>query len=110
LKEIEGVGGGAGEGVLIEDLFGQGADEGLAAQLAAVVFLGAGNNLVDMEGAVGGGEYIMNKSHIRLTFWRVGRGFAVLGTPEGAQGAELSEGRVFKDLNEVVFVERVHSS
>jgi len=43
---------------LIQDFFGQGADEGLTPELAAVVLLGAQDNLIDMEGAFGGDEYV----------------------------------------------------
>jgi hypothetical protein len=33
-----------------------------------------------------------------------------LGAAEGAQGAELGQGRVFQDFDEVVFTEWVHGA
>jgi len=88
---------------LVEDLFGQGADEGLAAELAAVVPFGALEDVIDVEGAFSGHEYVINYIHIRPTPFR-GRGaFAVLGAAQGAQGAELGEAGVFEDFDEVVF-------
>jgi hypothetical protein len=107
-KEIEGVGGGAGESVLVEDLFGQGADQGLATKLAAVIHFGALDDFVDMQGPLGGDEYVINDIHIRLLFGAGWGGWALLGAAQGAQGSELSQGGVFEDLDEIVFIERVH--
>ena len=67
-QKVEGVGGRAGEGVLVEDLFSEGADEGLAVELAAAIFFGTLDNVVDMEGAFCGYEYVIYNIHIRLTF------------------------------------------
>jgi hypothetical protein len=88
---------------LIQDFFGQGADEGLAPELAAVVLAGAQDNLIDMEGAFGGSEYVMDDIHIRLAIRLRLRAFAILGAAQGAQGAELGEGGIFEDIEEVVF-------
>jgi hypothetical protein len=62
-----------------------------------------------MEGPLGRQQYVIYYIHIRLTFrLRRRSGFAVLRAAEGAQGAELSQGRVFQDFDEVVFIEWVH--
>ena len=58
-KRSKVLGGRAAVGVLVQDLFGQGADEGLAPELTAVVPFGAEDDLVDMEGAFGGNEYVI---------------------------------------------------
>jgi hypothetical protein len=103
LEQVKGVGGGAGEGVLVEDLFGQGADQGLSSEWSPVVLLGALEDIGDMEGAFGGQEYVIYYIHIRLTFG-AGRGRrALFGPTEGAQGAKLSQGACFKDIKEVIF-------
>jgi len=88
---------------LVQDLFGQGADEGLAPELTAVVPFGAEDDLVDMEGAFGGNEYVIYYIHIRLAARLRGRAFAFVGAAEGAEGAELGEGGIFKDFEEFVF-------
>jgi hypothetical protein len=108
LQEVEGVGGGAGEGVLIQDLLGEGADEGFAVELAVVVLFGALDDVVDVDGGLGRQEYVIYYSHIRLALRLQRRTFAVLGAAEGAQGAELGECCSFKDFNEIVFIQRVH--
>jgi hypothetical protein len=108
MEQIEGVGSRAGEGVLVEDLFCQGADQGLAAELAPVVFFGALDDVVDVKGTFGGDEYVVYNIHIRLTFGCGWGGLALFSAAKGAQGAELCESRVFKDLNEVVFIDGVH--
>jgi len=91
---------------LVQDLFGQGADQGLAPEGTAVVLFGALDNVVNMEGAFGGDEYVMDEIHVRLPA-RLGRA-AFLGTAQRAQGAELGEGGVFQDIEEVGLGERVH--
>src|ERR1035438_10896478 len=48
--------------------------------------------------------------HIRLTFQLGRRSFAVFRTAEGTQGAELGKCRMFKDIDEVVFIQWVHRS
>jgi hypothetical protein len=102
LEEVKGVGGGAGEGILIEHLFGEGADERLAAEWAMVLLPGALEDVSDMEGAFGGQEYVIYNIHIRLTFGP-GRGDRPLGgAAERAQGAKLSRCAGFEDINEVV--------
>jgi hypothetical protein len=88
---------------LVQNLFGQGTDQGLAPELTAVVPFGAEDDLVDMEGAIGGNEYVINYIHIRLAARFGRRAFAFLGAAEGAEGAELGEGGSFKDLKEVGF-------
>jgi hypothetical protein len=52
---------------LVEDLFCEGADQGLTAEWAMMVFFGALEDFVQVEGAFGGGEYIIYNIHIRLT-------------------------------------------
>jgi hypothetical protein len=87
---------------LVEHLFGQGADEGLAVEGTVVVPLGAQDDLVNMEGAFGGHEYVIYYLQIRLAA-RLGRAWVgFLGAAEGAEGAELGEGGVFEDIEEVV--------
>jgi len=72
------------------------------------MFLGALEDVGDMEGAFGGHEYVIYNIHIRLTFG-TGRGVgALFGATEGAQGTKLSQGTGFKDFDEVVFSERFH--
>jgi hypothetical protein len=88
---------------LVQDLFGEGADQGLAPERAAVVLLGALDDFADMEGAFGGNEYVINYIHIRLAPRLRRRAFAFLGAAEGAEGAELGEGGIFEDFEEVVF-------
>jgi hypothetical protein len=103
LEQAKGVGGGAAKGIVVEHLFSEGADEGLAPELATVVLLGALDDVGDMEGAFGGQEYVIYDIHIRLTLC-AGRGHrALLGPAEGAPGAKLSQGADFKDLKEIVF-------
>jgi hypothetical protein len=88
---------------LIQNLFGQGADQGLAPEWTAVVPFGAEDDLVDMEGAFGGNEYVMYYIHIRLASRLRRRAFAFLGPAQGAEGAELGEGGIFEDLKKVGF-------
>ena len=90
LKQIEGVGGGAPEGVFVEDLFGEGADQGLAAEFDAEGQARLEDDLVNMQRAAGGQEYILDNIHIRLTFL-----FNLIGGrggffPERPQRFELS--------------------
>jgi hypothetical protein len=109
-QEIEGVGGRAGEDVLVQDLFGQGANEGFAVESAVMVLFGALEDVTDMEGVFGGQKYVIYDIHIRLTL-RVRRsGLTVFGAAEGAQGAELGEHRFFQDFNEVVSVQWIHKA
>jgi hypothetical protein len=63
-EQVEGVGGGADEGVLIEDLFGQGADQGLAPQGPMMELLGAADDFVQVEGTFGLDKYINNNIYI----------------------------------------------
>jgi len=56
-----------------------------------------------MEGAVGGKEYVINNIHSRLAVRLGRRAFAFLGAAEGAEGAELGEGGIFEDFEEVGF-------
>jgi hypothetical protein len=95
---------------LVQNLFGQGADEGFPVELAAAVFFGALDDVVDVEGPLGGQEYVIYNIHIRLTFQLGRRSFAVFRTAEGTQGAELGKCRMFKDIDEVVFIQWVHRS
>jgi hypothetical protein len=103
LTEVKGVGGGADEGVLIQDLLGEGADQGLAAELAVVILFGALEDVGDMQGSLGGSEYVYNNANIRLTFRPGGGGFSVLSAAQGAQGTEMRKAGGFKDFKEVVF-------
>ena len=68
-----------------------------------MVLLGAQDNLIDMEGAFGGDEYVMYYIHIRLAARLRRWAFAFLGAAEGAEGAELGEGGIFEDFEEVGF-------
>jgi hypothetical protein len=88
---------------LVQNLFGQGADEGLALEWTAVVLFGALDDLVDVEGAFGGCEYVIYYIHIRLASGLGRRAFAFLGTAQGAQSAKLGERGVFEDVEEVAF-------
>jgi hypothetical protein len=88
---------------LVEDLFGEGADQRLAAERAVELLFGALDNVVDVERAFGGEEYVIYDIHIRLTSGIGSGGGALFGAAEGAQGAELSEGVIFKDFDEVIF-------
>jgi hypothetical protein len=88
---------------LVQDLFGQGADQGLAPELAVEVPFGALDDLVEMEGAFGGNEHVIDYIHIGFAARLRGRMFAFLGAAQGAEGAELGEGGIFEDLEEVVF-------
>jgi hypothetical protein len=63
--------------MVIEHLFGQGADQGLAPEWAMVFLFGALEDISDMKGAIGGQEYVIYDIYIRLTF-RVGRGVGAL--------------------------------
>ena len=64
MHQIEGVGGGAGEGVMVEDLFGQGADQGFAADVAVVELLGAAGDFVEVEGSLFFCKYIYDNVYI----------------------------------------------
>jgi hypothetical protein len=68
-----------------------------------MVLLGALDDFADMEGAFGGNEYVMYYIHIRLAPRLRSPAFAFLGAAEGAEGAELGEGGIFEDFEEVVF-------
>jgi hypothetical protein len=93
---------------VVEDLFGEGADEGLPPEWAMVVLLGALENVGDMEGAFGGQEYVIYNIHVRLTLGPGRSGGALFSPTERAQGAKLSQGACFKDFDEVVFSKRLH--
>ena len=56
-------------------------------------------------GPLGGQEYLIYDLHIGLAV-QLGRSrFAVFRTAEGAQGAELGQGHIFQDIDEVVFIQ-----
>jgi hypothetical protein len=102
VEEVEGVGGGAGKGVAVEDFFGEGTDEGLAAEFTAEALLGLSQDVLDVEGAVGGLEYVFDDGDIRLTFMVGSPRPAGLGWTESAKGAELGMGRGFEDIQELI--------
>jgi len=93
---------------VVENLFGEGADEGLPPEGMMVVFFGALEDVGDMKGAFGGQEYVIYNIDIRLTFGAEGSGGALFGPAEGAQGAKLSQGGGFEDFDEVVFSDGLH--
>jgi hypothetical protein len=64
VQEVEGVGGGAGEGVMVEDLLGEGADQGFAADGAVVELVGTAEDFVEVEGALFLFKYIYNYIYI----------------------------------------------
>jgi hypothetical protein len=69
---------------LVQDFFGEGTDEGFAAELAVVVILSALDDVVDMEGGFGSQEYVIYDIHIRLTL-DTGLGWwALFSAAEGA--------------------------
>jgi hypothetical protein len=104
VEEVEGVGGGPAEGVLVEDLFGQGADQRLAAELAPVLFKDAGDDLVEMQGLAGLGEDGLNQSDAGS---RWGQDLGALGgrAAEQVQGTELGMGGGFEDFEEILALE-----
>ena len=90
MEEVEGVGGGPAEGVLVENLFCEGADQRFPTELAMMVLFSALEDVVEVKGAFGGKEYIIYNIHIRLTLKTGGGGGAMSSAAERAQGAELS--------------------
>jgi hypothetical protein len=85
--------------VVIEDLFGQGADQGLAAQRATMELLGVADDLVEVEGAFGLFQYIYDYIYIGLSLG--GTFGAAAGSAAGqAQGAELGVSGCFQDFEE----------
>jgi hypothetical protein len=102
VEEVEGVGGGAGEGVAVEDFFGEGADEGLAAEFAVEALLGLSQDVFDVEGAGGGLEYVFDNGDVRLTFLAGDWSLTGFGWTEGAEGAELGVGIGFEDIEELI--------
>jgi hypothetical protein len=102
LEEVKGIGSGAGEGILVEHLFGESADQGLPPEWTMVVLFGALEDVGDMEGTLGDHEYVIYYIHIRLTFGAGRDGRSLGGAAEGAQGTKLSQCTVFKDFNEVI--------
>jgi hypothetical protein len=93
---------------LVQDLFGQSADQRLALEVTAMVLFRALDDFVDVEGAFGGGEYVMHNCHIRLTSrlrWRTRAG---LGAAEGTEGAQLCGRGDFEDIEEFVFGQGIH--
>ena len=102
MEEVESVGGGAGEGVAVEDFLGEGTDEGLTAQFTAEALLGLSQDVLDVEGAVGGLEYVFDDGDIRLTFMVGSLRAAGFGWTESAEGAELGMGRGFEDIQELI--------
>ena len=72
------------------------------------VFLGPLDEVVDMQRAFGGQEYVMQDLHVRLTFRFGRRASAVFGATQSTQGAELREGCIFKDFKEFIFVQGIH--
>jgi hypothetical protein len=95
---------------LVQDFFGQGADEGFAVELAVVVLFGALDDVGDVERLLGCKEYVIYNIHIGLTLrlWR--RGFAVFRSAEGTQGSELGKCSSLKDINEIIFIQWVHNA
>jgi hypothetical protein len=67
-----------------------------------VVLFSALDDVGDMEGALGGREYVIYDIHIRLTFGVGREGWSLGGAAEGAQGTKLSQFTGFKDFNEVI--------
>jgi len=102
VEEVEGVGGGAGKGVAVEDFFGEGTDEGLAAEFAVEALLGLSQDVFDVEGARGGLEYVFDNGDVRLTFWARHRLPAGFGWTEGAEGAEVGVSGRFEDIEELI--------
>jgi hypothetical protein len=100
LEQIEGVRGGAPKGLFVEDLLGEGADQGLAAEFDAEGQARLEDDLVNMQRAAGGQEYILDKIHIRLTFLFIliceWGGFF----PERSQRFELSVSRRFQNFQQ----------
>jgi len=88
LKEVEGVGGGAAKGVVVQDAFGQGTGQGLAAELAAVELVSPADDFVEVQGGFGFFKYIYNYSHVRGRLSRAS-GAAARGTAQEAEGSEL---------------------
>jgi hypothetical protein len=90
---------------LVEDLFGEGTDEGLAAELTSVLFVDAGDDLVDVQGLASLGEDGLDQGDTGP-----GRGQDLgtfrRGAAEQAQGAELGMGGSFEDLDEVLAMEK----
>src|SRR6266446_2201739 len=107
-QQSEGVGSDAGESVSVQDLFGEGADQRLAAELAVEIFLGPVDDVVDVEGAFGREEYVIHDLHVRLAFGFGRCAWALLGAAQSTQGAELRQGGIFKNFNEVVFIQWIH--
>ena len=107
MEEVEGVGGGAGEGVAVEDFLGEGADEGLATEFTVEALLSLSEDVGDVEGARGGLEYVLNDGDIRLTFLAGDRTLAGFGRTEGAEGAELGVSSRFEDIEELITGEGV---
>jgi hypothetical protein len=100
--EVEGVGGGAHESLAVEDFLGEGADQGVAAELAPEALLGLGENVLDVEGAWGRLEYVFSDGDIRHTF-AGGRAATAGGRgAQGAEGTELGVCRYFEDIEELV--------
>jgi hypothetical protein len=107
VEEVEGVGGGAGEGMAVEDFLGEGADEGLAAEFAVEALLSLGEDVLDVEGACGGLEYVFDDGDIRFTFMAWDGACPGFGGVEGAEGAELSVRSGFEDIEELITGEGV---
>jgi len=93
--EIEGVGGRAHEGLAVEDLLGEGADQGVTTELAAEALLGLSEDVVDVEGTAGGLEYVFDYGDIGLTFLGGWAAAAGGGGAQGAESAEVGVRRVF---------------
>jgi hypothetical protein len=87
--------------VLVEDFFGEGTDQGIAAQAAVVALLGLSDEVIDMEGAGGGEEELIDDINIRHTFFirRSGRRRGALSA-QGTQDFELSLSGFFEDFEE----------
>ena len=102
MEEVEGVGGGADEGVAVEDFFGEGTDEGLAAEFTAEALLGLNEDVLDVKGAWGGLEYVFDDGDVRLTFLAWDGPCPGFGGAEGAEGTELSVSCGFEDIEELI--------
>jgi hypothetical protein len=106
MHQIEGVGGGAGESVLIENLFGQGADQGLTAEPPAMGLARLLQDVLDMEGASGFQKYVINDLDIRFTFRASSGPERSSAWAQRAQSAELSMGGFFEDIEEILACQR----
>jgi len=101
VEEVEGVGGGAGEGVMVQNLLGQGADQGFAADGPMVELLGAAEDFVEVERAIFFCQdiyyYIYIRHRLSGAFWA-----AAFGAAQQTESTELGVGAFFKDVKEIL--------